>query len=264
MNRTSLITLILIVCAAVLIVRQVNHSKPNTETSPAQPSVPQPADLMAKMDEAMRGQIEKVGPSLYRIGRVRVDGTRREITAPGQVNMNNGLIEVVACTPYGKVHESLLVLPVRPLNLHIACLLLGLKAGFNPIWMEYVPPDKRPPDWQNQLGDSVEVWVDYHDGVRTRSIRVEQCLMDKRTSESLPATQWIFTGSWVDEEGFYAADGIGSIVTNYNDSSAVIDCPLPLGRVDDYTFAIPAALPERGTTISLRIIPVASNTGMDE
>ena len=43
----------------------------------------------------------KIGEDLYRIGKAAVDRKKGEVTVEGKVNMQQVLIELLACTPKG-------------------------------------------------------------------------------------------------------------------------------------------------------------------
>ncbi len=198
-------------------------------------------------------KIEKIGANLYRVGAVTVDAAARQIRFPGWVNLNNGLIEVVICTGYGKRHESVLWSKVRPMDLHLALLLLGLHPGINPAWRPPEDPKARAEMLQVPPGSLVDVSICWSAAGREKSLRAEHALLDLRTSQSLPRTPWVFVGSYVNNGGAYEADQTGSLMTNYHDVYSVLDLPLEAGRSDDYTVANRRVLPERGTPVEIRI-----------
>jgi len=74
-------------------------------------------------------QIEKLGPSKYRIGMVTLEQKARGIRFPAKVNMNRGLIEYLVCQQRGKVHEALLVTEIPPPHLGGAFALLRYPAS---------------------------------------------------------------------------------------------------------------------------------------
>ena len=63
------------------------------------------------------------------LGSVQLDSATKTVTATGWVNQIEGPIEVLACGIKGKVHESVFVLVLNPLDLQAALLLAGLKGG---------------------------------------------------------------------------------------------------------------------------------------
>ncbi len=216
------------------------------------PAAAEEAELSRSLGQ---GVVRKTGPHSYEIGEVQVDAAAREIRFPAKVNMNQGLVEVVICTEHGKLHESLFVTQIQPIHLHVALLLLGLKAGSNPGWHLAEDPLFRPPGWERPRGDQMEVYVRWQGAHGQHESRAEALLVDQRTGRPLPRTSWVFIGSHVDVKGIYAADEIGSIVTNYHDWTAVVDNPLQGGQLDDFTFANTELLPEIATPVEIRIVP---------
>jgi len=205
--------------------------------------------------------VRKSGPHSYEVGGIRVDAASREIRLPARVNMREGLIEVVVSTETGKLHESILVTPVEPVHLHAALLLLGLNPGTNPGWHIPDDPALRLPGWDHPPGDRLDVFVHWETPAGPREDRAESLLMDERTGASLPKTNWVFIGSSVDSRGVYGAAETGSIMTNYHDRLAVIDNPLELGQMDDYTYANTKAIPAVGTAAEIRIAPAPPQQG---
>lgn len=205
-------------------------------------------------------RVKEVAPGIYQVGGVVLDAHSRQIRFPARVNMNRGLIEVVICTESGKKHESVLSTAIRPMDLHTALLLLGLRPGRNPAWPP--PPidaSGGPAYGMTAPGDRLDVSISWKEKGKRREARADQLLMDIRTSQTLPRTDWVFTGSILDNAGKYLADGIGSLVTNYHDGSSVIDCPLSLGAVDDFTYANEGIIPDVGTIVEVRMTPVKKN-----
>jgi len=213
------------------------------------------------LDAVGQDAVKKTGPHSYEVGGIRVDAASREIRFPARVNMNEGLIEVVVCAEGGKLHESILVTSIKPIHLHVALLLLGLEPGANPGW--YVPDDPalRLPGWDRPPGDRVDVFIRRETPDGPQEIRAEALLKDERTGACLPRTSWVFTGSSLDARGVYGAHETGSIMSNYHDRLAVIDNPLELGQVDDFTFANTAAIPDVGTPVQVRIVPAEAQEG---
>lgn len=211
---------------------------------------------MQDAPERIEQLMEQISENMLRVGEVMIDAASRELRFAGRVNMATGLIEVLVCTETGKLHESVLVTRARPMHLHLGLVLLGLKDGSNPGW--YVPenPAYRTPGWDRDAGDQVKVYVTWETSEGRREVRLEQMLVDIRTGEPLPDTGWVFTGSYVDPQGIYMADEVGSLMTNFHDRSAVLDLPLEDGQVDDFLYANSEIIPPPGTEVEIRLIPV--------
>ena len=222
---------------------------------------PKPPDAGGRLQdtEAIRKKVEQLGPDLYRVGDVEVNAASKEISFAGEINMATGLAEVVVCAEWGKLHESIVRTKIQPIDLHIALLLLGAKDGKNPFWLS-TPLIERERKESRPDGQLLDVFLLWDTPQGPQQCRIEELLMDVRSKEALPQTQWIFTGSYLDHGGGYVADHIGSIITNYHDPSAVIDCPLEQGQVDDYMYIHSTQVPPIGTPVKVLIkVPVLSD-----
>ncbi len=226
-------------------------------SEPAEPKVER--GQTGLLETLKQEAVKKVGPQAYEIGNVHIDAAAREIRFPATVNMNEGLIEVVISTPEGKLHESILVASIQPLHLHTALLLLGLNPGSNPGWRLLPDPSMRPKGWDRPPGSQVNVFVGWDTPEGMREVRAESLLMDTRTGDVMPETVWVFVGSRLSSRGKYLADGHGSIMTNYHDSTAVLDNPLDSGRIDDFMHANSSRVPSLGTSVRIRMTPAGNN-----
>ena len=188
-------------------------------------------------------EVVKLRENLYRIGQVTVDMNKREASINGWVNMNDGLIEYLACSPGGKLHESVLVLEVKPTVLQVALILIGLEAKSDFQDQETPPLPKGAP---------VEIWVEWNQEGETKRVRAEDMVFDTRKNKSMEHTYWVFTGSII-HEGRFLAEMEKSLIATYHDGAAIINNPLPEGA-DDTVYSVNQKLvPKRGTPITLTI-----------
>ena len=181
----------------------------------------------------------------YQIGNVIIDAKRRSIELQGRVNMQAGLVELFACTPTGKTHESVVVLDVQPLHLQLALLALGLNPGRNPGVPKEAGDDRKP-------GDIVEIHVSWKAGDKKREVRAEETIYDKPQGRTMAKTDWVFLGSqaW---DGAFAADEGGSLITTYHDPLAIIENPLDTVNDDTLYFANTSVVPPVGTKVTVTI-----------
>ena len=84
--------------------------------------------IFSQISDSSLAQLQEISENTYRLATIIIDTEKREIQIPGKVNMSSGLIEVFACAPFGKLHESVLVLDVVPYYLQVSLLLLGLNS----------------------------------------------------------------------------------------------------------------------------------------
>ncbi len=183
-----------------------------------------------------------------------LDRARNEIVLPGWINMNQSVVEYLAVAQGGKTHESVLLLDVKPLHVQIALLLLGLDYGQNLAFQgDTVMPE----------GDRVMLSVTWADSSSdTVTLPAADLLINLHDSTTVPATDWVFTGSMIWENQLLA-DVEGSLVATYSDPAAILNIPLS-GRSDDTVYgANKKVLPEPGTPVKMIIVipEKTSNSG---
>ena len=121
-------------------------------------------------------------------------------------------LELVACSPRTREHESILVVPARPSDLHLGLILLGLEPG-------------RPADWRQTeaglemepaRGPPVRVTVRGRGDARVPEVPITHWIRNEADGEPLPRATFLFTGSRFREfrgERFYSADRSGNIIS---------------------------------------------------
>lgn len=178
------------------------------------------------------------------LGDVRLDSLTKTVTATGWVNQTDGPIEVLACGPKGKVHESVFVLALNPLDLQAALLLAGLKGGAPMPAIGQGPP----------AGAPLDLLVEWNDGPETKSARAESFVWNLEDGAPLPETPWTFTGSVV-KDGQFKALAEESLVVTYWDPYAIVNLPLPSGANDELLTVNSNTIPPYQTPVTLRFTP---------
>ena len=109
------------------------------------------------------------------LGSVKLDSATKTVSATGWVNQTSGPIEVLACGLAGKVHESVFVLALNPLDLQAALLLAGLKGGEPMAEIGQGPPHGAP----------VDIYVDWQAGGETKTARAESFVWNLEANAAL-------------------------------------------------------------------------------
>lgn len=178
------------------------------------------------------------------LGSVKLDSAARTVIATGWVNQIAGPIEVLACGPQGKVHESVFVLTLNPLDLQAALLLAGLKGGAPMHALGEGPP----------RGTPVDLLVEWTAAGETRRARAEEFVWNIEENAVLPETPWIFTGSVV-KDGEFKALVEESLVVTYWDPYAIINLPLPCGANDEILHVNTNTVPPYQTPVTMHFTP---------
>jgi len=183
--------------------------------------------------------LKLVSENIHSIGSVTINSNTKEIQFPAKVNMTSGLVEVALCGPMGKLHESIFVTDIKPSDLQVALLLLGLE-----------PPENY------QFGDSttlrnadkVDVIVEWTVNEKLNQLRCEEFIWNEAINQIMSKTNWAFIGSKV-INGIFIADEVQSIITTYNDPYTIIDNPTLSGINDELFIVNERVIPPKGTEV---------------
>lgn len=160
--------------------------------------------------------LEKIGENLFRLGSMRVDTAKREVTVPGKVT-NAMSLEFVAATdsPF-RTYESAIQLDANGLTFNVAMILIGLdKANSVPSRFHFDP--------NTPVGDPVDIWAEWETGNETQKVRIEDLLWDQEKNETFPHQPWVYTGSQILPDGKYRADLDGVIIGFVHDPAPIIE-----------------------------------------
>ena len=167
--------------------------------------------------------VEKLGPTTYRIGKMRVDTAKREVVVPGTVNPVT-VLEFVANTPQGiKAYESAFTLESSAISFNAAMLLIGLDPSrAKPSMIQF---DPTPPE-----GDPVEIEVELQIDGSSRRLPIHEFLYDERTKSTIAGGPWVYTGSTFVDYGDpsgrrYLAESDGILIGMMHGPQAIIDNP---------------------------------------
>jgi hypothetical protein len=216
------------------------------------------ASLLAAPGPARAGG-EEPGRVTLRRGLV-VDWSQRHVEVAAEVVAATHLLEVFACTPGTKEHETILRVPVPAEDIYKALGLIGLTPGTPVQWdrdaERYIPP----------AGDRVDVFVRFRapDG-RPRSVPAVQWLRDVRGDGPVPDLPWVFAGSYRYDDGTFAADAEGVVVALVNFSAALLAPPVSRTDADAELWigADTDAIPEPGTHVTMILRPAAERVTLE-
>lgn len=182
----------------------------------------------ALVQSPSKPQVIKLANGTYRVGPLRVDTTKREVTVAGHIN-DVTILEFVANTKDGqKAYESLITIDTDAVTFNTALLLIGLDPARARVPTRHFDPE--PP-----RGDPVDIFVDLTVPM-PRRVRVEQLLYDQRTKTTMPEGPWVYTGSTFVNTGSqrrYLADVEGVLIGFVHSPAPVIENPRQ-GGVDAY------------------------------
>lgn len=192
---------------------------------------------------------------------VRVNLEERFVEMPATVILREGeWLELVACTPGGREHESIVTIATRPSYIHLGLLMLDLEPGRPFAWEEkdgeivIFPP----------VGPKVAAFYVYEKEGEMVEVPVTDWVLNTNTKKAMTENEWLFTGSVfveIDGKQVYLADLNGNILSlvNFGDD-LLVRATKKTDRDDDgmyntYTERIPPV----GTQLIVRLRPIDEN-----
>lgn len=171
---------------------------------------------------AASAPVTRLGDNLFRVGNVRVDLKKREISVPGKVNEAQ-VLEFIATTQGGfKSYESALELETNAVNFNTALILIGLDKANAVVPRQHFDPI--PP-----AGDPVEIWVEWDATGGPRRVKAEQLVYNAETRQTLAEGPWVYTGStFMAGTNAYMAEMDGTLIGFVHTPSPIIENPAPL------------------------------------
>jgi hypothetical protein len=176
--------------------------------------------------------VERLGEKLFRIGQIRVDVARRELTVTGMVNPDVRALEFIA-NPVegGKAYESALTLDTTAVTFNAALLMIGL----DPKHVRNAPT--RHFDPATPEGDQVEISFECQNAACPRR-PAEQLMYDQQKQEVLTGGAWVYTGSAFFPDGGYMAERQGVLIGFVHEPASIIEYT-GKGALNRFGFIVP-------------------------
>lgn len=230
----------------------------------AEPSEPKAPDAPA--DAPAAEKVELPG--------ITIDVENRRVDVSAKVALDEGLLELIACTTDTKEHESLVIIDAVPMHIHAALLLIGATNG-HPARAE--PANEERTQWIHlpPRGDEVALSLVYPDP-KNKDKTIERPISDfLKRAERDPVFEgeeaeefdgpdkvfetFLFAGSVVvkgqDGEKQYVADESGNVVSISTFGDELLCLP---ARISQENTALVWSvnnkhLPKAGTKVKLRL-----------
>jgi len=196
-------------------------------------------------------------PIIKTLPGIVVDTKAREVRLEGEVCLQRGALELLACSPGTREHESVVVVKAKPSHIVFALALLGLEPGrpgyvteagaFSPPGGQVVDITARftaaKPDGKSEVVE-VPAWK------LLKPVGAEAALER--------AIQWVYVGR-PSEAALRAADREGTVICLSNFTEAVLDVPFESTSVNAELLyeANPAVVPPPKTPVELILRPTA-------
>lgn len=158
---------------------------------------------------------DKVG----KLPHVTFDVAKKQVRVEGEALGVEAPLEFFCVLTNTSEHESVLRTPAKPSHIHTALLAIGLKPG-RPV--QYSESLKK---WLPAQGPPLQVSLEWVKDGKPVSLPAYRCMRDIRTKKEMKPMSWIFAGSRVMEDGVYAADVSGYVISVVNFDLTLIDIP---------------------------------------
>ena len=172
------------------------------QAQPTEPAQVNPVDRTAPTKEFRPG--------------IRIDWHKPAVEIEARVVLRTGPLELLACSPQTREHESILTVAARPRDIYYALGLIGAEAG-SPIQYDEAADRLLPP-----TGQSLELHIRYRHGGARRTVRARRWLSTPEGAVPGRSIRWVFAGSTTLETGRFAADTDGTVVCLVDFDSALI------------------------------------------
>ena len=185
---------------------------------------------------------------------IKVDTAKREVRVDCEAVSADYPLEFLAVVTGTNEYEAVVRSEVRPSDLHLALLMVGLKPG------EPVRYSEATKAWLPPSGPPVDVWFEYAKDGKPRRVPAYRWMRDVHTHRAATAFTWVFTGSRT-VDGVYAADQTGSLVGVINNENSVLDVGALRGRAleaRDYERNTDL-MPPTGTPVVMVLSPAAAD-----
>ncbi len=202
--------------------------------------------------------VTQLGETQFQIGEIMFDKKSREIRFPATVNLTEGLLEYLIVHETGKVHESLLVTKISPLNLNLVFTLLKYPPS-RELYAEDTPDGGKvvkAPEISAEVraGARVGISVEWQQDGKERRIPINEWIQHGVTAKSMTAGPWVY-GASESFEGKYIPETSGDIAAIFLSNAAILNYPGEDNGNDDVWTPFPKRVPEEGTVVTVIISP---------
>lgn len=211
-----------------------------------------------KSKEEEKDPLEKINKSLGKLrklpeGNVWINLEDKLVVIDGKICMTRGPLEMFACPPNTKEHESVVQVEAKSFIVHTALLMVGAKSGKPVNW---------EPKYTPASGTKIEImvhWLD-KDG-KHQKLRAQEMIRDVRTKKAMKES-WVFAGSEFytnpnTKIRHYLADG-GEMICVSNFTTAMMDIPVESSQSKEGLIfeALSEKIPPIRTRVRLVLKPI--------
>ncbi len=190
-------------------------------------------------------------PADGKLPHIQVDVKKRQVRVECEAVDAEMPLEFFCCAVNTQEHEAVLRSAAKASHIHLGLVMLGLEPG-QPVHMS-----KATGKWQPPSGPPLHITCEYIKDGKAMSVPAYRMMRNAKTKKVMPPLTWVFTGSRVMEDGTYAADMTGYLVSIVNFDLTTIDIPEVVSSANEtLEWEInPDVLPKKGAPVTMVIEP---------
>lgn len=180
------------------------------------PALPTACIVLIVLDaaSAIGSQASELPKPTTLVPGVRIDWVAGAVELDAKVVLRKGPLELFACSPQTREHESILVTKAKPTHVFQAMGLVGLQPG------SPVAYDEEKKKWLAPTGEKLRVSIMCNSG--GGYVPARTWVIDPKTKVSPETMSWVFAGSSTLPDGRFLADLDGTIICLVDFESALI------------------------------------------
>jgi hypothetical protein len=213
--------------------------------------------VVASCASAQNGPATQPAAGAGKLPHVQVDVKSRQIRVEAEYLPVDAPLEFFCVLSGTSEHEAVLRSPAKPSHIHLALLMLGLQPG-EPVKYSEALKRSLPPH-----GPPLQISVEWEKDGKTVSYPAYRLMRDIHTKKEMRPMTWIFAGSRVMEDGSYAADTTGYLVSVVNFDLTLIDIPELASNANETLEweRNPDIAPPEGAKLTMVIEPAGKQLG---
>lgn len=206
--------------------------------------------LLTFIAASSRGESPATQPA--KLPFIQVDVASRQVRVECQAVRVDAPLEFFCVKVGGPEHETVLRTPARPSDIHLGLLMIGLEPG------EPVRFSEATQKWQAPHGPPIRITVEFQRNGRTVTLPAARLMRSMKDQTPMPDRPFVFTGSRVMEDGQYAADVTGYVVSIVNFDLTPIDVPQVASNANETLEwqVDPDVAPAMGEKVTMVLQPV--------
>jgi hypothetical protein len=229
-----------------------------TQETAGSPQDSEPVESQAKADPGNKTpfqyQVADDEKGLRRLmpdHEVWFDVKQKIVVANAEVVLNRGPLEMFACPPNTKEHESILRVKSAAFVIHAGLLAVGAKSGH---------PVKFDPKYEAATGQEIDIFLVWDHEGKQRWARAQDWVLNSKSRKPMQ-TPWVFAGSgyWVNPDNgtrHYLAES-GELICVSNFSTATLDLPVESSQANEGLLfeANTENIPPKRTAVKMVLVP---------